>query len=277
MPKKDPEGRTGDGAQTLRRGLSILKLLTRFQADGLGVSDMARRLELSKTTAMRLTHTLFEEKFVAQDAVTRRYRLGPEAYAVGLAAEPSYALQRVTAPVLTSLAMETGDWVFFTVRHGLEAICISRASSNKQYPQRALRVGDRHPLGLGTGGLAILAAMPDDQVEATVQANAGLYGAVYSNMTAAIVRQLVLETRARGYSFIPGTLSPGYWGIGVSLLQEPANPVAAIVLVSTPTRLGDERRAALGDRLKKLGEEVMSRARLQAEKSTLESLSYQLT
>ena len=275
MPKDDATDHAGDSAQTLRRGLSILKLLTRFQADGLGVSEMARRLDLSKTTAMRLTNTLLEEKFVAQDAVTRRYRLGPEAYAVGLAAEPSYALQRVAAPVLTSLAMETGDWIFFTVRHGLEAICISRASANKQYPQSALRVGDRHPLGLGTGGLAILAAMPDDQVEATVEANAPVYGAVYTSMSAAIIRELVMETRARGYSFIPGTLSPGYWGIGVPLLQEPGNPVAAIVLVSTPTRLGDARRAALGDRMRKLGEEVMSRARLQGEKSTLESLSYQ--
>jgi DNA-binding IclR family transcriptional regulator len=275
MPRKEAAEPTGDSAQTLRRGLSVLKLLTRFQTDGLGVSDIARRLELSKTTAMRLTHTLLEEKFVAQDAVTRRYRLGPEAYAVGLAAEPSYALQRVAAPILTSLAMETGDWIFFTVRHGLEAICISRASASKQYPKAALRVGDRHPLGLGSGGLAILAAMPDDQVDATVEANADVYGAVYKNMTAETVRKLVVETRVRGFAFIPGTLSPGFWGIGVPLLHEPGNPVAAMVLVSTPPRMGDERRAVLGDRMKKLGEEVMSRARLQAERSTLESLSYQ--
>jgi DNA-binding IclR family transcriptional regulator len=275
MPNEQAPHRSGDAAQTLRRGLNVLTLLTRFQADGLGVTEIARRLELSKTTAVRLTRTLLEEKFVAQDAVTRRYRLGPEAYAVGLAAEPSYALQRVAAPVLRSLAMETGDWIFFTVRHGLEAICISRASANKEYPQKALRVGDRHPLGLGTGGLAILAAMPDSQVEATVDANAAVYGAVYKDMSAAIVRKQVMETRARGYSFIPGTLSPGYWGIAVPLLQDAGNPVAAIVLVSTPARLGDERRAALGDRMKKLGEEVMSRARLQAEKSTSESLSYE--
>jgi DNA-binding IclR family transcriptional regulator len=171
--------------------------------------------------------------------------------------------------------METGDWIFFTVRHGLEAICISRASANKQYPQKALRVGDRHPLGLGVGGLAILAAMPDDQVEATVDANAAAYGAVYENMTAAIVRKQVTETRARGYSFIPGTLSPGYWGIGVPLLQEPGAPVAAIVLVSTPARMGDQRRAALGERMLRLGEEVMNRALLQADKSTEDGLSYE--
>jgi DNA-binding IclR family transcriptional regulator len=275
MPREETGDRASDAAQTLRRGLNVLTLLTRFQADGLGVSEIARRLGLSKTTAVRLTRTLLEEKFVAQDAATRRYRLGPEAYAVGLAAEPSYALQRVAAPVLRSLAMETGDWIFFTVRHGLEAICISRASANKQYPQKALRVGDRHPLGLGTGGLAILAAMPDAQVEATVDANSAAYGTVYENMTAEIVRKQVIETRSRGYSFIPGTLSPGYWGIGVPLLQEPGVPVAAIVLVSTAARLGDQRRAALGERMLRLGEEVMNRAQLQAEKSTEDGLIYE--
>lgn len=274
MPGEQKTDRASDAAQTLRRGLNVLTLLSRFQADGLGVSEIARRLELSKTTAVRLTRTLLEEKFVAQDAATRRYRLDPEAYAVGLAAEPSYALQRVAAPILRALATETGDWIF-TVRHGLEAICISRASANKQYPQRALRVGDRHPLGLGAGGSAILAAMPDDQVESIVEANSDSYGTVYKNMTAAIARRQVLEARARGYSFIPGTLSPGYWGIGVPLLQQPGVPVAAIVLVSTQARLGDDRRTALGQRMLRLGEEVMNRAQLQAQTSSDDGLSYE--
>lgn len=271
MPKNTADDATSDGAQTLRRGLGILKLLTRFQLSGLGVSEIARRMELSKTTAVRLTRTLLDEKFVAQHHETRRYRLGPEAYAVGLAAEPSYALQRVAAPALRALAMETGDWAFFTVRDGSEAIVISRASANRLYPQSALRVGDRHPLGLGTGGLAILAAMPDDEIEAVLQENAGRYGEIYPNMSADIIRAQIPETRARGYSFIPGTLSPGYWGIGAPLLQSPGHPVAAMVLVSTPARLHDARRDALGHRLRRLGEDVMRQARAQADEPPDES------
>lgn len=267
MPMPIPT-ESSDVAHTLRRGLGVLKLLTRFQVDGLGVTEIARRLDLSKTTAIRLTRTLLDEKFVAQDTVSRRYRLGPEAYAVGLAAEPSYALQRVAAPVLRSLAMETGDWIFFTVRHGLEAICISRASANKQYPQTALRVGDRHPLGLGAGGLAILSGMPDAQVESIIAQNDGQYGTIYAHMTAAIVRELVGQTRRTGHAFIPGTLSPGFWGIGVPLLQKAGEPVAAMVLVSTPSRLNDDRREALADRMKRLADEVMHRARVQAEEWT---------
>ena len=161
------------GAQTLRRGLSILKLLARYQvAGGLGVSEIARKLELTKATAVRLTRTLMDEQFVAQDTATRHYQLGPESFAVGLAAEPNYALQRVAAPPLRALALETGDWLFFTVRHDLEAICLSRESGGNPYPQASLRVGDRHPLGLGAGGLAILAAMPTDEADTVLKINA---------------------------------------------------------------------------------------------------------
>jgi DNA-binding IclR family transcriptional regulator len=41
------------GAQTLRRGLSILRLLARYQVSGgLGVSEIARKLELNKATTV---------------------------------------------------------------------------------------------------------------------------------------------------------------------------------------------------------------------------------
>jgi hypothetical protein len=134
MPDPTEIDRETPGAQTLRRGLSILKLLARYQAGGgIGVSEIARKLELSKATTVRLTRTLMDEQFVAQDVATRRYQLGPESFAVGLAAEPNYALQRSAAPFLRALALETGDWVFFTVRHGLEAICLSRESGDIPY------------------------------------------------------------------------------------------------------------------------------------------------
>ena len=49
-----PAGETA-GAQTLRRGLSILKLLARHQPEGLRIGEIGRRLGLSKATAVRLT------------------------------------------------------------------------------------------------------------------------------------------------------------------------------------------------------------------------------
>jgi DNA-binding IclR family transcriptional regulator len=246
------------GAQTLRRGLSILKLLARYQASGgLGVSEMARKLELTKATTVRLTRTLMDERFVAQDSTTRRYQLGPESFAVGVAAEPNYALQRIATPALRALALETGDWVFFTVRHGLEAICLSRESGPMRYPQASLRVGDRHPLGLGSGGLAILAAMPVDEAETVLTINAAEIARRYPSMTLDKLRKLLHETREQGYAFIPGLLAPGYWGIGVPVLRADGQPVAAVVLISVAKRLSGARRAAIAARLQRLSQDLM--------------------
>jgi len=85
------------GAQTLRRGLAVLRLLTRVGPGGLRMGEIGRRLGLHKSTAIRLTRTLVDEGFVLHDQASGIYRLGPEAFAVGLAAEPSYALQRLAS------------------------------------------------------------------------------------------------------------------------------------------------------------------------------------
>jgi DNA-binding IclR family transcriptional regulator len=244
-------------AQTLRRGLSILKLLARSQPGGLGISEIARKLELSKPTAVRLTRTLMDEKFVSQDEGTRRYQLGPESFAVGLAAEPNYALQRIAAPSLRALALETGDWLFFTVRHGLEAICLSRETGDIRYPQASLRVGDRHPLGLGAGGLAILAAMPKDEAEEVLTINAPEIARRYPKMTVDNVRRLLHETREQGYSFVPGILASGYWGIGVPVLRSDGQPVAAVVLIARASRLSGPRRAVIAARLQRLARDLI--------------------
>jgi DNA-binding IclR family transcriptional regulator len=258
MPQTADKERETPGAQTLRRGLSILKLLARYQVSGgLGVSEIARKLELSKATTVRLTRTLMDEQFVAQNGETRRYELGPESFAVGLAAEPNYALQRAAAPALRAVALETGDFVFFSVRHGLEAICLSRESGDLPYPQASLRVGDRHPLGLGAGGLAILGAMPKDEADAVLKINAPAIVQRYPNMPLETVQRLLEQTREQGYAVIPGILAPGFWGIGVPVLHPDGQPVAAVVLNTLANRLSDARQAVIAARLQRLSRELM--------------------
>jgi DNA-binding IclR family transcriptional regulator len=261
MAPEESQSEGTPGAQTLRRGLAILKLLARYQPSGLRISDIGRKTGLNKATAVRLTRTLVEERFVTQDAGTRNYRLGPESFAVGLAAEPAYALQRLAAPVLRTLALETGDWVFFSVRQGSEAICLSRESGDIPYPASALKVGDQHPLGLGAGGLAMLAALPDDEVDQTLAQTGEIIARDYPGITVPIIRNLVHETREKGYSVVPGIIVKGYWGLGVPLLQEDGRPLAAIILVSSEARLNTTRQAVLGERMRRMAHDLMSRAR----------------
>jgi len=248
------------GAQTLRRGLAILKMLALYQPDGLRMSDIGRKLVLNKATAGRLTRTLVEERFVTHDPASRRYRLGPESFAVGLAAEPAYELQRLAAPFLRSLALETGDWIFFTVRQGFDAICISRESGDIPYPASAVKVGDHHPIGVGAGGVAMLAALSDQEIDKALDETADIMARDYPSIEPSMVRDLVQTTREKGYCVIPGIIVKGYWGIGVPLLQSDGRPVAAITLVTSATRLNFTRQAMLGERMRRLAHDLMVRA-----------------
>ena len=237
------------GAQTLRRGLAVLRLLTRTGPGGLRMGDIVRQLGLNKATTIRLTRTLVDEGFVLHDAGSGLYRLGPEAFAVGLAAEPHYALQRLAAPALDALALESGDTVFFTVRHGIESICLSRVEGHYPLRNQLIKAGDRWPLGVGAGSCAMLAALDDPQVDEILQRNAEPRLRQYPGCTDGAIRQMIRETRERGYCHNPGLVLESSWAIGVPVYDAQNQPVASISLAAIESRLGPARRGALGNRL----------------------------
>ena len=60
-------------SQTLRRGLAIIRLLTRVGPSGLSVSEISRRVDLNKATTIRLVAALLDEGFVLRDQISSRY------------------------------------------------------------------------------------------------------------------------------------------------------------------------------------------------------------
>ena len=237
------------GAQTLRRGLSVLRLLTRIGPSGLRMTDICRRLDLNKATAIRLTLTLVDEGFVLRDAQSHRYRLGPESFAVGLAAEPSFVLQRMAAPTLRSLAAESGDTVFFTVLHGYESICLSRDEGEFPIRNQLIKPGDRWPLGVGAGSCAMLAAQTDDEIDEVLRFNDEHRKARFPLCTDHKIRALITQTRQLGYCLQPGLVIEDSWAIGVAIFDDNQRPVASISIAAIKSRLGIARAAILGNRL----------------------------
>ena len=257
-PTETPAAPTAEtaGAQTLRRGLAVLRLLTRIGPGGLRMGEIGRRLGLNKSTAIRLTRTLVDEGFVLHDQSTGAYRLGPEAFAVGLAAEPSYALQRLAAPALRALALVSGDTVFFTVLHGIESICLSRSEGDFPIRNQLVKAGDRWPLGVGAGSCAMLAAMSDDDIGRILARNAALRAERYPGCTESAIQRLIHETRSQGYCLNPGLVLESSWAIGVPVYDAQNRPVASLSLAAIDARLGPARRAALGNRLMQASREL---------------------
>ena len=151
-------------------------------------------------------------------------------------------------PVLAQIADETHDTVYLSERRGLEAVCSARALGD--YPIKALTldVGIRRPLGVGAGGLAILCALPPDEADEIVDANAARY-AKLSTLEPAEVKAAVAEGRVRGWAFLDSPVFTGTAAVGVALPGE--HPVAALSVAAISSRLDEARRAEVGAALQR--------------------------
>src|SRR6478736_2308088 len=193
---------TGDlsGSQSVDRALRLLALVGREAEGGAKLSDIVEDSGLNKPTARRLLLALMRAGLVEQEARTRRYYLGEEAYVLGTLASRRHGLLELSLESLRNLSEITMDTSFVSVKRGNYAVCLHREEGTYPVRTHALQGGDQHPLGVGAGSLAILAALPDDDVDRIIAANAAVLLARYPGFAPEAMRADIVETRERGFS-----------------------------------------------------------------------------
>ena len=229
-----------DGAQGVSRAVLILKLLAREADTGLRLVDLARAAQLTRPTMHRLLKALVAQGMAVQDAATRRYRLGPLVFELGLAAAHRFNLRDLSTATLTDLARTTGDTTFLFVRSGDDAVCINRIQGTYPVQTPALPLGSRQPLGVSAGGLALLAALPAADRGRIIQAVAPRLGA-YGELDADDVRAHCALALKVGYAHIANRAVPGISALGVPVYGESGLLLAAVTVAATHNRMTQVR------------------------------------
>jgi DNA-binding IclR family transcriptional regulator len=229
--------------QTIDRAAMLLRALSEGASDGLRLSDVASATGLGKTTALRMLGALCEVGFVEHDDITKRYRLGYDLFVLGLSARRFHILD-LARPALERLAEATGDTVFLSVRDGDQALCAARCTG--AYPIRTLTlsVGDRRPLGVGAGSLALLAFEPEDEI-APLLAATRQERAVFDGFHDDALRAMIAETRRDGYSYNDGRIVSAMNAVGVPVLDRRGRVVAALSIAAIRERMQEPRRSEL--------------------------------
>lgn len=104
----------------------VLRLVASQQRNGIGLTQLAKTLNLKVPTAHRVLNELEAVRMVQRDA-NKKYRLGSLMLELGVTAMHSSSLIDSFRPVLMSLASRTGDTVFLIIRSSDEAVCLDRA------------------------------------------------------------------------------------------------------------------------------------------------------
>jgi DNA-binding IclR family transcriptional regulator len=233
------------GAQSVERSLALLLLVARCRSAGASLGDIAEETSLKLPTARRILLALIRSGLVEQDETSRRYFLGPESYVLGTVAAERFGIDRIASDSLQRLVELSHDNVFISVRNGFHTVCLHRYEGT--YPVRAhvLAAGDRHPLGIGAGSLAILAALPDAEIDFIIRTNSQICAKRYPLATDDAIRRLVADARRNGYALNPGLIFPGAWGIGAAIHDPPGTPVAALSIAAIESRMTEEHQAKL--------------------------------
>lgn len=146
-------------SQSLERGLLILSA---FAEGGpvLGIADLARAVDLNRSTTYRYVATLAKLGYVQQDAESRKYSLGPRVIDLGFAALASMEVTRVALRYLQALSDETGYAASMAVLDGQDIVYVERCRSRRTAGLAMdlnLHVGSRLPAYCTSMGKVLLA------------------------------------------------------------------------------------------------------------------------
>jgi DNA-binding IclR family transcriptional regulator len=256
--KASRDGQKPQGAQTIAKAALVLRSLSTFGSGGATLKDVCAVTGLPKPTAHRILAALLAERLIERPAGTRDYRLGPELFAFGATIADIFDLKGLARESLERLAKRTGDTIYLGMRCGFDGLCLDRVYGASAPDELILEVMDRWPLGIGSFSLAILAFLPQAEIDDIVAYNrrrlSGRDLATFER-----IDQAVLRTRRNGYAFRRMRATRGLAGVAVPIIDHKLRPVASLCATAPAVRMA-------GGHLEQVVRDLQREARFIAQK-----------
>jgi DNA-binding IclR family transcriptional regulator len=231
-------GFDGNAVRSVDRAASLLLALGESQGEA-GVTELARRLGLHKSTASRLLATLQRRGLVEQDGETGKYRLGLVVIRLAERAERTLDLRSLALPELERLARLTHETAGLGVLDADQVIFVAQADG-----PNLIAVGDwtgrASALHANASGKVLLAALAERDVLRIVRR--GLTR--YTDRTITDLEPLLEElarARRRGYATAISELEGGLTAVAAPVFDARGQVIAAVEVWGPAFRLAPRR------------------------------------
>ena len=230
-----PRGKTPASpyrVQVLDRAVSVLDALAARQEDA-SLAELCRAVGLHKSTVHRLMMVLEGHRLVSKNPENGRYRLGLKLFEFGTKAVAALDLREHSRPYLTRLLQETKETVHFCILDLGDVVYLE-----KMEPERSVRmssrVGRRHPAYCTAVGKAMMAELPETELEDLL---AQIELKPVTSRTITSVEALRAEFKLiheRGYAVDDEEMEEGVRCVGAAVRDHAGRAIAA-VSVSGPS------------------------------------------
>lgn len=239
------------GTQMIDRTVLLLRLVATFRPQGARLTDLAQEADLPAPTVRRILKRLVQHGLIAQAGTGNRYSLGPFAQELGLAPNVTHGVVERFRGLVERLAHETGAVTYLLSRSNLDSLCIDRFDPDGAEARPTLTVGDRLPLGVGVGGMVLLATLPDDEAETVIAANQSIYRR-FVRTTGASFRDHLESARREGHVIRRSPVTPGVVGFGMAIPSPDGQLRLAIAGAVTAAEFTPQRRVETVARMRDL-------------------------
>ncbi len=216
---------------------NAIRLLKAFNDDEyeLGVSSLAKRLGLAKSTVHRLASTLIKDDMLEQDKETGKYRLGLALFELGARVRRKMNVFNEAQLALKDLVEKTGETAHLTVLDHASVLFLYKFESRQAIRMKSV-LGARVPAHCSADGKALLAYQTNEMIESI--AVGGL--AALTPKTIIDVGQLMADlaqVRARGYALDDEETEIGLRAIAAPIRDHTGEVVAAISVAGPIQRM----------------------------------------
>src|SRR5829696_3699228 len=216
--------RRSPSVQSVDRAVSVMEFLSRRGWSG--VTEVARELDIHKSTAYRLLTTLRERGLVEQDAATEKYRLGFGLVLLARAVRADLDILGCARPVCERLSERTRETVTIAVLEDDDAVVIHQSISRAS----ALGVdwtGRHTPLHATAAGKIFLAHMPVDQRRRLLRRPLKRF-TEYTIVDPATLWDHVQRSAHDGFAYTLEELEVGLNAVGAPILSFDGGVVGAV-------------------------------------------------
>lgn len=243
MPAKSP----GYKIQVLDRTFQALDALA-DQPAGMGVTELAVRLGLHKSTAHRILMVLEGSRYVSKDSASGKYQLGTRLMELGQSALSRLDVYEVARPHLRKLVAETGETAHMGVVRDGEVVSLVYVQSSQTLTTPST-VGARTPLYCSSIGKSILAFLPPAEIDEYLRGRALKPQTPATITSAKAFREELAVVRRQGYSLDDEEREPGLRCVGAPVRDSSGQVVAAISIAGPVFRITKDRLFELSSRV----------------------------
>ncbi|MCP3991294.1 MAG: IclR family transcriptional regulator [Actinomycetia bacterium] len=240
------------GVQSIERAFALLRALAVGPA---GVTELADRADLPKSTVARLLAALETEGAVEQVETGGEYRLGDTLADLAGAAAPGYNLVTAARPHLQELTNLTGETSGLAILDDDAVYYLDHVEAEEEVMVRSW-TGERIPLHLVPSGLALLSGVSVSCVDRYVTRD--LERATdHSVVTPATIRQRVQEVRSRGYLWFHQEFDESICSVAAPVRRGDGTVIAAIHVHGPAFRFpGDSDQGEIGQLVRQTAERL---------------------